>query len=230
MEVLPVPATVLVVDDVDDERDLAARVLRQGGLTVVEASTALEAEEAVTAHDVALVVLDVGLPNRSGLQLLAQLREHSSLPVILLSGRSGELDRVIGLEFGADDYVVKPFSPRELVARVMAVLRRSGVGPIPVATLRVGRLLVDRHRRTATVGADRIELTRREFDLLVQLAASPGRVVTREDLLDAVWGAEGGGSEASLTEHVRRLRLALDPASVRIRTLRGVGYALEMAA
>lgn len=218
---------VLVVDDVEDERQLAAQALRRGGLDVVEACTAAEAEEALTVHDVALVVLDVGLPNRSGLQLLAQLREDSSLPIILLSGRAGEVDRVIGLEFGADDYVAKPFSPRELVARVAAVLRRSGVEAPPPTTLRLGQLVVDTRRRTTTAAGAAVDLTRREFDLLVRLAQSPGRVVTRQHLLETVWGSSAEGSDASLTEHVRRLRLALEQASVSIRTLRGVGYVLE---
>lgn len=221
------PPTVLVVDDVDDERALAVEALRRGGLRVREARDAAEAELILTSEPVSLVVLDIGLPGRNGLQMLGSLREDSRVPVILLTGRSGDVDKVIGLEIGADDYVVKPFSPRELVARVVAVLRRTGSEPPAPTTRRIGGLKVDTVRRTATADGREIDLTRREFDVLAELAAAGGRVVTREDLLASVWTA-GEGSDASLTEHVRRVRLALgDEAGVIIRTLRGVGYVLE---
>ena len=169
-----------------------------------------------------LLVLDVMLPAVGGLDVLGQLRQRSDIPVILLTARSEEPDRVLGLELGADDYVVKPFSPRELVARVRTVLRRTI--PRPAAErLDFGRLVVDPGQREVTVEGARVELTAREFDLLAFLLAHPGIVMTRERLLERVWGLSFPGGTRTVDVHVAQLRRKLDRPDL-IKTVRGSGY------
>lgn len=222
------PPLVLVVDDDDGVRGVVACALTRGGLEVVEAADAEQALKCLGEQRIALVVLDIGLPGMNGLQLLGRLRETGRLPVIMLTGRSSEVDRVIGLEMGADDYVVKPFSPKELCARVLAVLRRVE-WPSTAADVG-GRLTVDEDRRQVSLDGRVVPLTRREFDLVACLDAHRGQVVLQNDLLARVWGLSDNASVPTVTEHVRRVRLALhdDPRSPRwLRTVRGVGYALD---
>lgn len=222
---------ILVVDDEAPIAEAVAYSLRQEGYDVTVASDALECLEAARRDKPELIVLDVMLPSGSGLDICRTLRKRNDhVPIILLTARAEEADRVLGLELGADDYVTKPFSMRELVARVRTVLRRSAA---PVAdalpAIRVGDLSIDPASREVRVGAAVAELTAKEFDLLHFLATSPGRVYTRQLLLDRVWGADAYVDERTIDVYVRWLRskIEVDPARPeRIVTVRGVGYKL----
>ncbi|MFC5063870.1 response regulator [Actinomycetospora atypica] len=227
----PGASRVLVVDDDEAVRTLASWQLESDGFAVDQAADGAEALGAIAAARPDLVVLDLTMPGVGGLDVLRRVRTApatESLPVIVLSGRSGETDRIVGLDLGADDYLVKPFSPGELAARVRSVLRRAR--PATAAPVTAGRLRVDVAARETAVDGDPVELTAREFDLLAFLVAHPRQVFTRAQLLAQVWCSEGWQSEATVTEHVHRLRhkLGLDPAAPpRIRTVRGVGYQLD---
>ena len=228
-----VPGTVLVVDDEPMVRVVVARYLQLDGFGVHEAADGAEAADWLAGHRPDLVVLDVMLPGADGLSILRHLRSTSDVPVILLTARAEEVDRVLGLELGADDYVVKPFSARELVARVRSVLRRASVQPAsngnPV--LDFGELRIEPLTREVTVDGRRVELTPKEFDLLVMLARSPRQVFSRRQLLAQVWdSAPEYQDAATVTVHVGRLRQKLerDPENPRwITTLWGVGYRFE---
>jgi two-component system, OmpR family, phosphate regulon response regulator PhoB len=229
----PSAPRVLVVDDDEAVRTVASWQLESDGFAVDQAG---DGEEALTAIDVEcpdLVVLDLTMPGVGGLDVLRRVRGAAAtetLPVIVLSGRSGETDRIVGLDLGADDYLVKPFSPGELAARVRSVLRRSRPAANHGAPVVCGHLALDAAAREVTVDGDPVELTAREFDLLAFLVAHPRQVFSRAQLLAQVWRSEGWQGEATVTEHVHRLRakLGLDPAArPRIRTARGVGYQLD---
>ncbi len=219
---------MLVVDDDETVREVVVSYLRAAGHEVAEASdgtTALAAHH----HDRAdLVVLDVMMPGLDGLEVCRRLRLAGDVPVILLTALGAEQDRVVGLETGADDYVTKPFSPRELVLRVESVLRRSGGDadaglPDPTTD---GDLVVDHRRRTVTVGGTARPFTAREFDLLAHLVTHPGQAFSREDLMSQVWGWSFGDS-STVTVHVRRVRekVEADPTTpVRLVTVWGIGY------
>ena len=227
----PGASRVLVVDDDEAVRTLASWQLESDGFAVDQAADGAEALGAIAAARPDLVVLDLTMPGVGGLDVLRRVRTApatESLPVIVLSGRSGETDRIVGLDLGADDYLVKPFSPGELAARVRSVLRRARPAATPPVT--AGRLRLDVASRETAVDGDPVDLTAREFDLLAFLVAHPRQVFTRSQLLGQVWCSEGWQSEATVTEHVHRLRqkLGLDPAAPpRIRTVRGVGYQLD---
>ena len=227
----PGASRVLVVDDDEAVRTLASWQLESDGFAVDQAADGAEALGAIAAGHPDLVVLDLTMPGIGGLDVLRRVRTApatESLPVIVLSGRSGETDRIVGLDLGADDYLVKPFSPGELSARVRSVLRRAR--PVAAAPVTAGRLRLDVAARETAVDGDPVDLTAREFDLLAFLVAHPRQVFTRAQLLAQVWCSEGWQSEATVTEHVHRLRqkLGLDPAAPpRIRTVRGVGYQLD---
>lgn len=212
-------ATVLVVEDDGAVRELIAFHLRRGGFDVLEAATAGEGWPYLERVDA--VVLDRMLPDESGDSFLRRLRSHDrfgGLPVLMLTARSSEVDRVGGLESGADDYVTKPFSSAELVARLRALLRR-----LPSKRrYRLGKLLVDVDAGLVRRESEEVELTRREFELLAFLAANQGRVFTRSELLDRVWGAEFVGSERTVDQHVAQLRSRLGDSL--IETVRGRGY------
>ncbi len=219
--------TILVVDDDLDLVDVVRSALEREGFSVDDASDGATALDKIADEAPELVVLDLGLPKVRGLDVLRQVRADTAVPVIVLSGRSDEADRIIGLELGADDYVVKPFSPRELVARVRSVLRRSG-GTTESVSLKFPDLELDLTSREVRVRDEPVELRRREFDLLAFLCASPRQVFTREQLLRNVWESEpewqGVGT---VSEHVHRLRakVEVDPGRPsRILTVRGVGY------
>lgn len=222
---------VLVVDDDEHLRELITGVLeRDGEFESLEAPDGSGALRLMEERSVALVLLDVSLPDSCGLDVLRQIRRTSELPVILLTGRSTETDRVVGLELGADDYVVKPCYPREVLARVRSVLRRVGTAAED-QPLRFDGLTIDAARCEVWRDGERIELTARELALLLQLASHPRRVFTRDELLRAVWGSEPGWQgEATVTEHVYRLRMKLEADRRRPRwltTVRGIGYRFE---
>jgi two-component system response regulator ResD len=221
---------VLVVDDDDAVRLLVRRALEREGLRVEEAPDAARALQAFEGASWDLVVLDVSLPDLSGLDLLRRLRLGADVPIIMLSGRSDEADRVAGLESGADDYVVKPFYPRELAARVRSLLRRSGARTRP-SVLEFDDLTIDTASRQALLRGTPVELTAREFDLLEFLASAPRQAFSRAQLLQRVWGSSSAWQqESTVTEHVRRIRRKLGVEADQSRwiaTVRGFGYRFE---
>ncbi len=221
---------VLVVDDEPMVREVVTRYLEQEGYTVSFAADGASALRLVGEQEIDLVVLDLMLPEIDGLSVLRELREGGAIPVIVLTARGEEGDRIHGLELGADDYVVKPFSPRELVARVASVLRRTAP-TIPRAPLHFGDLRVDEVTREVFVADQPIELTRREFDLLTFLAHAPRQVFTRAQLLTHVWDSSPEWQDpATVTVHVGHLRQKLEPDPSQPRwlvTVRGVGYRFE---
>ncbi len=219
---------VLVVDDEDAIRELVGTYLRDEGFVVDEAVDGEAAMEGLRRERPDLVVLDLRLPGIDGLDVLREIRRTSSTFVIVLTARAEEVDRLIGLELGADDYVTKPFSPRELVARVRAVLRR-GREPDAEEVMRFDALAVDVGRHEVRVDDELVEMTALEFALLATLAGAPGRVFTRRQLIEQVWGWDFFGDERVVDVHVRNLRKALgDPADAPrfVGTVRGVGYKL----
>lgn len=235
-DVAPAVARLLVVDDMADTRRLVVSALSRQGFIVEEADSGAAALALVADHRPDLVLLDINMPGMSGLEVMTQLRHVHSLPVILLTGRDEENDRVLGLELGADDYVVKPFYLRELVARTRSVLRRAQAPPpapepVVAAGLEFGPLEVRLAEREVLVDGVVVETTPKEFDLLVFLVSSPRAVFTRKDLLDQVWGSSTEWQDpATVTEHVRRLRkkLEADPENpVWLLTVRGVGYRFD---
>ena len=221
-------ATILIVDDEPKILRLVADYLAAAGFVVMTAGTGDEALMRARTERPDLVVLDLGLPGLDGLDVTRALRRDGELPIIMLTARDDETDRVIGLELGADDYVTKPFSPRELVARIRAVLRRHA-GPAQAETLRAGDLALDVPRMRVTRGDEVIELTATEFWLLAAMARHPGRVFTRSQLLDAIFGVAFESYERAIDAHVKNLRRKLepDPRSPRyLLTVYGVGYRL----
>jgi two-component system response regulator RegX3 len=219
--------TILLVEDEASIREPLGEILRSEGFETLVASTAGEAVEQAR-NDPDLVLLDVMLPDGSGLDVCRELRRRSQVPIIMLTARGEEADRVVGLELGADDYVVKPFSGRELVARVRAVLRRVAAPESPdERPLEVGPVRLEPARREVTLEAERLELSRKEFDLLHLLMRNAGSVVTRERLIDEVWDTNWFGSTKTLDVHVSGIRRKLrdDPSRPRfIHTVRGVGF------
>jgi DNA-binding response OmpR family regulator len=222
-------AAVLVVDDDATVREVVITYLTKAGHTVTSAADGTEALDSVASSPPELVVLDLMLPGVDGLEVCRRLRETSDIPVIMLTAKGSVNDRVVGLELGADDYVTKPFSPRELVLRVDSVLRRTQE-PVPVGgPVRSGGVLVDPGSRVVTLEAERVSMTAREFDLLHHFVSHAGTVFSREDLLRDVWGWSFG-DDSTVTVHVRRLRekLESDPTHpVRLVTVWGVGYRWE---
>jgi DNA-binding response OmpR family regulator len=225
-------ARVLVVDDEPTVRDVVVQYLRRDGHDVTEASDGDQALRLLDAQLPDLVVLDLMLPGVDGLEILRRLRATSDVPVIMLTALAEERDRVVGLELGADDYVVKPFSPRELAARVNGVLRRStGRDTSPADVIEHGELRIDGRSREVHLRDRLVEMTPKEFDLLAYLAGSPRQVFSRADLLHAVWHSSPDWQDpATVTVHVRRIRnkIETDPEHPRwIATVWGVGYRFE---
>ena len=224
---------VLVVDDEPMVREVLARYLEKDGFRVL---TAKDGEEAVRSFEESgpdLVLLDLMLPKIDGLEVFRTIRARMATPVIMLTARGEETDRLVGLELGADDYVTKPFSPREVVARVRAVLRRTGGGPTSPSrgVLKFGGLSLDAGRRELRRGTIPVRLTRREFDLLLFFASQPGITFTRTQLLEDLWDFAWDGDTATVTVHVRRLRekIEADPSSPQhLVTVWGVGYRFEI--
>ena len=222
---------VLIVEDERDIRDLVLFHLEREGFQVSSASSGEEALRQVRHASPDLVLLDLMLPAMGGLEVCRKLRQDPAtvaLPIVMLTAKGDEVDRVLGLELGADDYIVKPFSPKELLARVRAVLRRARPAP-GAAAITIGALAIDPGTRTVTVQGAPLTLTHKEFELLSALADAQGRVLSREFLLDRVWGYSRAGEIESRTVdvHVRRLRVKLGPEGHRILTVKSVGYRLH---
>jgi DNA-binding response OmpR family regulator len=219
--------TILVVDDEPKIATLARDYLEHAGFAVLTVGDGESALAAVRQRRPDLVVLDLGLPGLDGLDVTRELRHESSIPIVMLTARDDELDKLLGLELGADDYLTKPFSPRELVARVRAVLRRADRPPDAAETIQAGDVVLDLARMRAEVAGTIVALTPTEFQLLVTLAARPGRIFTRAQLLDALHGVAFETYERAIDSHVKNLRRKLEPDPRRPRyvlTVYGVGY------
>jgi DNA-binding response OmpR family regulator len=222
--------TVLVVDDEPIVRDVVVRYLERDGYRTLTASDGDTAKALIEEREPSLVVLDVMLPGTDGLSLCRWIRGRSGLPVILLTARGEEADRIVGLELGADDYVTKPFSPRELAARVRSVLRRSNGSTAPHETIAFGEIELDGGSREARRAGAVIRLTAKEFELLSFLASHPRRVFSRDQLMARVWGYEAAVDTGTVTVHIRRLRekIEADPGQPRhLHTVWGTGYRLD---
>ena len=217
--------TIVVVDDEPNIADLVDLYLAREGFRVLKTATGEAGLQAVKEHRPRLVVLDVGLPDVDGLEVCKRLRATSQIPVIFLTARDSEVDRVLGLELGGDDYLTKPFSPAELVARVKAVLRRVDGGPAAEVT-QAGDVAIDAGRREVRVAGEPVEFTTKEFDLLRYLAERPGLALSRQQILDGVWGYDWYGDARTVDVHIAQVRKKLGD-TVEITTVRGVGYRLE---
>ena len=219
--------TILVVEDEPNIADLVDLYLSRDGFRVLKQATGAAGLAAISDHRPRLIVLDVGLPDIDGLELCRRIRATSAVPVIFLTARADEVDRVLGLELGADDYLTKPFAPAELVARVRAVLRRTD-GAQTAEIVQVGSVAVDVGRREIRVDDVPVEFTAREFALLRYLAERPGLAMSRQQILDGVWGPDWYGDARTVDVHIAQVRKKLGTACV-IATVRGVGYRLEPA-
>jgi DNA-binding response OmpR family regulator len=222
--------TVLVVDDEPIVRDVVVRYLRRDGFTTLEAGDGDSARRLIETGEPELVVLDVMLPGTDGLELCRWIRSRSELPVIMLTARGEEADRIVGLELGADDYVTKPFSPRELATRVKTVLRRSRGVTAQTEQLAFADVVLDGASREVTKSGAPVTLTAREFDLLWFLASHPRHVFSRDQLMDRVWGHAVAVDTGTVTVHIRRLRekIELNPAQpAHLLTVWGVGYRFD---
>ncbi|MEZ5126707.1 MAG: response regulator transcription factor [Thermoleophilia bacterium] len=216
-------ATVLVIEDERRIAEVIRIALERDGHRVVGVRTGEDGLAELTRHPIKLVILDIGLPGMDGLEVCARIRRTSSLPVIMVTARDEEADRVSGLELGADDYVAKPFSPRELAARVKAVLRRTTAPPPTTSELRSGDVVLSRDRHDVTVAGTSVALTATEFELLAYLMENAGLLASRETLLDRVWGLEFPGGTRTVDQHVAQVRAKLARPAL-IETVRGAGY------
>jgi DNA-binding response OmpR family regulator len=219
--------TILVVDDEPKIVDIARDYLEHAGFSVLTAADGRSALALARTRSPDLVVLDLGIPEPDGLDVIRALRRDSNLPIVVLTARDDELDKLIGLELGADDYITKPFSPRELVARVKAVLRRAEPDEAPGDLIRAGDVTLDVPRMRVEVSGRSVDLTPTEFELLATLARRPGRIFTRGQLLDALRGASFESYERAIDTHVKNLRRKLEPEPRSPRyvvTVYGVGY------
>jgi DNA-binding response OmpR family regulator len=220
--------TVLIVDDEPNIIELVKLYLEREGFRVeglTDGQSALSAYRSIGAD---LIVLDLMLPDIDGLEVCRRIRSKSAVPILMLTARREDVDKIIGLELGADDYLTKPFNPRELVARVKAILRRYQTGPAHDEIIEMGRLHIDLPRREVTVAGQPVELRNREFDLLAAFARNPGIVFSREKLLEMVWGYDYYGETRTVDVHVNHLRNKLAGSGVDIETLRGTGYKISV--
>jgi two-component system, OmpR family, alkaline phosphatase synthesis response regulator PhoP len=218
--------TVLVVDDEPNIVELLRLYLEQEGFGVIAAADGEAALDIVARRDPDLVILDLMLPRLDGFEVTRRIRRTSDVPILMLTARSEDVDSIVGLELGADDYVTKPFNPRALVARVKAVLRRFDPSERRARPIEVGTLRMDPRRREAAVGDRRLDLRPREFDLLAALAAEPGVVLSRDRLLEDVWGTDFAGETRTIDVHVAEVRHKLGDDGPAIETVRGIGYRL----
>ncbi len=219
--------TILVVDDEENIRELATLYLEKEGFRVTTAADGEAALEAARRSDPDLIVLDVMMPKLDGLEVCRTIRRDSDVPILMLTARSEDIDRIVGLELGADDYMGKPFNPRELTARVKAILRRAEGGPQRRrSAVTVGPLTIDWQRREATINGEQMTLRTKEFDLLRALAEHEGVVLTREQLLERVWGYDYYGETRTVDVHITQVRRKIGDVGVSIQTVRGVGYKL----
>lgn len=224
---MPTVKKVLVVEDEVNIARLVRDYLQQAGFDVLEASDGPSALHLARAERPDMIVLDLGLPGMDGYDVTRELRARSSVPIIMLTARSDESDRIVGLELGADDYIVKPFSPKELVARIRAVLRRADATLGGGEVVRAGAVTIDIPKRRVTVNGAEVELTASEFDILLTLARQPGRIYTRAQLLDAVHGVSFESYERSVDAHIKNIRRKVesDPKHPGlVLTVYGVGY------
>jgi DNA-binding response OmpR family regulator len=228
MDRRPAPnATILVVDDEPNIVELVRLYLRSEGFQVESARDGREALEKAAAIHPSLIVLDVMMPDIDGWEVTRRLREADGrIPIIMLTAKGDDADKIVGLDMGADDYLAKPFNPRELVSRVKAVLRRTQEPDRATRVISVGNVRVDIGRREVTIGGKPVELRTKEFDLLVAFAEHLGLVLDRETLLRIVWGYDYLGDSRTIDVHVTWLRDKLEPATVKIQTIRGIGYKL----
>ncbi len=223
---------ILIVDDEPNIVDLASMYLKQDGFQVISAGDGVTALERIAQDDPALVVLDLMLPELDGWEVCKRVRADSDLPILMLTARDDDIDKIVGLELGADDYLTKPFNPRELVARVKAILRRAeprraSGGTTGEGAITIGNLSVDPARREARVAGQRVDLRAKEFDLLLALAEHPEIVLSREKLLDIVWGFDFYGQTRTVDVHIAHLRNKLAGCTAEIETVWGVGYKLS---
>ncbi len=222
----PMAQKILVVDDEQNIRDLAALYLEKEGFNVEEAANGRDALSRFQQTQPAMVILDVMMPGMDGFEVCREIRRDHDVPILMLTARSDDVDKIVGLELGADDYMTKPFNPREMVARVKAILRRFEGGRKPQNAMTVANLSVDKARREAKVDDEDLRLRTKEFDLLVAFVENPGIALTRDQLLESVWGYEFAGETRTVDVHVQHLRSKLSGAGVQIETIRGVGYKL----
>ncbi len=215
--------TVLLVEDEPSVGELVRGYLMRDGYRVVWVRSGEEALVELDRHRVRIVILDIGLPGKDGFDVCRDMRARSNVPILMLTARDDEPDRIVGLEVGADDYLTKPFSPRELVARMKAILRRSEPQEGKEKTVSLGDVVLDRESHDVTVAGKPVDLTAKEFDLLAYFMANPGVVVSRDLLLERVWGQEYPGGTRTVDVHVAQVRRKLDRPDL-IRTLRGTGY------
>ena len=222
---------ILVVEDEESYSDPLSYLLRREGYEVAVAETGPDALAQFDKHGADLVLLDLMLPGLSGTEVCRELRTRSHVPIIMVTARDSEVDKVVGLELGADDYVTKPYSPRELVARIRAVLRRGSEVELAPATLEAGPVRMDVERHVVTVAGRPTPLPLKEFELLEMFLRNPGRVLTRGQLIDRVWGSDYVGDTKTLDVHVKRLRAKLEPDPSHptlLVTVRGLGYKLDL--
>jgi DNA-binding response OmpR family regulator len=222
--------TILLVDDEQHIIDLARMYIQQEGFAVDSATDGVQALDKILNDEPALVVLDLMLPGLDGWEVCRRVRAESDVPIVMLTARDDDIDKIVGLELGADDYLTKPFNPRELVARIKAILRRSSRAPEPKETdthLTFGNLTIFPDRRVVRVNGQPVNLRMKEFDLLLTLAQNPGVVFSREKLLDIVWGYDFAGETRTVDVHIAHLRHKLKGMQAVIETVWGVGYKLE---
>ncbi|MGA3031097.1 MAG: response regulator transcription factor [Candidatus Limnocylindrales bacterium] len=218
--------TVLIVDDERNIVELVRLYLEKEGYNVVAASDGEQALVQYERSDPDLVVLDLMLPKMDGFEVCRELRRRGDVPILMLTARSEDVDAIVGLELGADDYVTKPFNPRALVARVKAILRRTDVTAKGGRPIQLGNLRIDPRRREASVGERSLDLRAREFDLLAALARDPGVVLSRDALLEGVWGTDFPGETRTVDVHVAEVRKKLGDDGPQVETVRGIGYRL----
>ncbi|MEM9045150.1 MAG: response regulator transcription factor [Pseudomonadota bacterium] len=219
---------ILVVDDDPGLRNVVRLALERAGYSVVMAATGLEAVTHAMREDPALIVLDIGLPEMDGLDVCLRIRQRSEVPILFLTARDDEVDRILGLELGADDYVTKPFSPRELVARIRTILKRTTAAQ-PLPAIRYGEILLEEATHTCRVSGTEVTLTGREFSILMALMRQPDRVHARANLVDAIWGNGSQVSDRTFDSHLRNLRQKLSDAGCvdAIETVHGIGLRLK---
>ncbi len=216
--------TILVVDDEPNILELAKLYLEQEGYRVEGVGTGNDALSRMNTANPALIVLDLMLPDIDGFEVCREIRKKSDVPILMLTARREDVDKIVGLELGADDYLTKPFNPRELVARVKAILRRHRAGRRPGQPIEVSNLRIDPSRREASIDGQPLRLRTKEFDLLTALAQNLGIVLTRDQLLEMVWGADYYGETRTVDIHINHLRDRISGSDASIETVRGVGY------
>jgi two-component system, OmpR family, response regulator ResD len=221
--------TVLIVDDEEDMRFLVGMYLENAGFSYLEAENGVEALQILKNNKVDVILIDVMMPKMDGFTLCARIREQSDIPILFLTARGDEWDKVKGLKLGGDDYIVKPFSPGELIARIEAIMRRVYHDKQKNKDLLFGPLAIDERGRKVTVDGEPVVLTLKEFDLLLFLAKHHGQVLSREDLLAQVWGYDYTGNARTVDTHIKTLRMKLKKASDFIQTVWGIGYKFEVS-